>query len=98
MNDFRTFQEAYTKNVGAHVVEKHEDDMKVAKEISKEMFALAYKIQDIDAMIKNDMSSFNSPGLRTAFYDALIAGMTSWKDGKGFNIMSFDSILKKYLR
>ena len=72
-----------------------DDDMKAAKKIERQLQNILFAVDEAEELINKNLSSFNAPGLRHAFYDAIKAG--SKKKGQ-FDVMAAGKILKKYYR
>ena len=71
------------------------DKDKVAAEKLRHDLDRTYEnISSASIMIGQELSSFNSPGLKKAYFDGLKAGMST----KGFQVAKAKSILAKYYK
>ena len=50
-------------------------DMKAARVMRPELLSSLRELEDMMFLINKKLSSFNAPGLRTAYYNAIMAGL-----------------------
>ena len=90
MKEFKNLRlETYTKE------SKDEDDEKAAAKLHRDFSLIIYEIDKAMSIIDKNLSSFGSPGLRTAFSNAIKSGFR--KTGT-FDIKTAKNILKGYYK
>ena len=71
-----------------------DEDVKAALKIKKDLMKVGKFIETGFAMIDNSLSSFNSPGLKTWLYQAIIKGISRNK----FDRRAFEKELEDWYR